>query len=72
MAQVIQNHIHQGSVPEPLVDVKQEPLLAIEEAGAEDIAMEEIEAGSDLQRQAIPNTLEPEGALVRRPKQAWL
>jgi len=37
VAQVIQNHIHQESVPEPLQEVKQEPLLAIEEAEAENI-----------------------------------
>jgi hypothetical protein len=69
MAQRIQHHIYQESIPEPLEEVKQKSLLTIEEAEAENIAIEEIEAGSDVQRQARPEALEPEGALVRRPKQ---
>jgi hypothetical protein len=69
VVQVIQDYIHQELVPEPLQKVKQEPLLAIEEAEAEDIAIEEIEAGPNIQRQAIPDALEPEGALVGCSKQ---
>jgi hypothetical protein len=69
MAQIIQNHVYQEPVPEPLEEVKQETLLAIKEAEAQDIAIEEIEARPDVQRQTIPDTLEPEGALVRRPEQ---
>src|SRR5688572_22100228 len=64
--QLLQMNVGHEPQPETLQHVEQEALAAIEKAEAQEVAVQEVQHGAPVERQPVPDVLEPCGALVGR------
>src|SRR5262249_42402238 len=62
--------VHEQPVPERLHEMEDEPFLAVQEPKPEYVAVNEVPERTCIQRQAIPDSLQPPRALVGRAKRA--
>ncbi len=66
LSQLVEMDVDHEAIPKPLEHVEDEALFPVEEPEAEHVAVEEIEARPDVERQPRPPSLEPAGPVVRR------
>src|SRR5437764_15309984 len=64
-------YVDEQSIPEPLQEMKDESLLAVEEAQAQKIAIEKVKDRANVQWHAVPSLLEPQDTLVGAADEGW-